>query len=51
MEVIRRVLVVLGHIHIGGNSGQLVDELEMKRLTRKRRTLACIRTQRMSEGI
>ena len=32
MEVIDGVFVVPGHVHLGGNSTQLVDELEMKRL-------------------
>jgi len=31
MEVIRRVLVFLGHVQLGDNNGQLVDELEVER--------------------
>jgi len=34
VEVIRGMLVVPRHVHLGGNSTQLVDELEMKRLMR-----------------
>ena len=35
MEVVRRVFMFLGHVQFGYDSRQLVDKLEMKRLTRE----------------
>ena len=51
MEAICRVLVLSWHVHLDGNSRQLVDELEMECLAIEHRTSAYVQTQRMWGGM
>ena len=51
MEVIRRVFVLPWHVQLGHNSRQLVDELEMKGLTREQSASAYTQTQGTARGV